>query len=160
MKIAVTPYFIYPLRKGTTKYLLFRLNTVRAVVWDVPMRAKYDNEISSLSIGKVILEFPFKYLTRLLKRIFYTYFLRNFNVGSVELVIGLFLITIGVLYGGYSWYRSLTSGIVATSGTVMTAALPIILGFQLLLAAIHYDVMNVPKEPMHRLLSSDFWSVH
>jgi len=149
--------YLIPLHKLDKRYffesdLLFRLSTVRAVVLDVPMRAKYDDEISSLRIGKVVWEFPNKYLTRLLKRIFYTYFLRDFNVGSVELVVGLFLITLGALYGGYNWYYSLTSKVIATSGTVMIAALPIILGFQLLLAAIHYDVMNVPKEPIYRFL--------
>ena len=36
----------------------------------------------------------------------------------------------------------------ATSGTVMLAALPILVGIQCLIAFLHYDVSNVPNEPV------------
>ena len=32
----------------------------------------------------------------------------------------------------------------------LLAALPVIMGFQLFLSAIHYDVMNIPKKPLHK----------
>lgn len=34
----------------------------------------------------------------------------------------------------------------------MTAALPVIVGVQLLLQAINFDVMNVPSRPIHPYL--------
>lgn len=150
-----------PLHKLDKRYffesdLLFRLSILRAVVYDLPIKAKYDGEVSSLRIGRVILGFPPKYVVRFFKRIFYSYFLRDFNVGTIELLVGMLLCTVGVLYGACSWYRSLTSGIPATSGTVMLASLPIILGFQSLLAALNYDVANVPKEPLHKLLNDQY----
>ena len=37
--------------------ILFRLNTLRAVVVDVPMEAKYGDEVSNLKISKIVLEF-------------------------------------------------------------------------------------------------------
>ncbi len=149
-----------PLHKLARRYffesdLLFRLSTIRAVVQDVPMQAKYDGEVSSLCINHVLLEFPGKYVNRFLKRIFYTYFLRDFNAGSLQLVVGLLLMLISTLFGGWAWHHSIATGIPATSGTVMLASLPIILGFQSLLAALHYDVMNVPKEPLHVLLDEE-----
>ncbi|WP_071516632.1 glycosyltransferase family 2 protein [Geitlerinema sp. PCC 9228] len=132
--------------------ILFRLSTVRAVVYDVPMRSKYTGATSHLNICKVIWEFPGKYLNRLAKRIFYNYYLRDFNIGSLEFLVAILFIGFGGVYGIFHWYLSFQRGIPATSGTVMAAALPVILGFQSLLAAIHYDVANVPRIPIHRLL--------
>jgi dolichol-phosphate mannosyltransferase len=145
-----------PLHKLEQRYffesdMLFRLNIVRAVVYDLPMPATYGNEVSNLNIRRVILTFPGKYINRIIKRIFYNYFLRDFNIGSVELITAILLITAGTIFGVYHWYLSISRGIVATSGTVMLASLPIILGFQSLLAAINYDVTNIPKTPIHKI---------
>jgi len=41
------------------------------------------------------------------------------------------------------------AGTAATAGTVMLAALPIMLGIQFLLAFVGYDVMSVPTRPRH-----------
>lgn len=133
--------------------MLFRLNTLRAVVMDWPMRAQYGTETSHLRIGRVLLDFPGKNLNRFFKRIIYNYFLHDFNIGSLELVLGVFLITAGSLFGFLHWFRSSTQGVPATSGTVMLASLPIILGFQSLLATVQYDVSNVPRRPLHALAS-------
>lgn len=146
-----------PLHKIARRYffendMLFRLSIIRAVVYDLPIKAKYEDEVSSLNISRVLLEFPNQYAIRFLKRIFYNYFLRDFNVGSLELVAGSILLVIGCVFGSFAWFRSVATGVPATSGTVMLASLPIILGFQSLLAALNYDVANVPKVPIHQLL--------
>jgi len=54
--------------------MLFRLNTINAVVVDVPMKAVYADEVSQLNIKRILLKFPAKYCNRFLKRIFYNYF--------------------------------------------------------------------------------------
>ncbi len=51
--------------------MLFRLNTLRAVVVDVPMEAKYGNEESNLKISRIVGEFFAKHVRNFLKRIFY-----------------------------------------------------------------------------------------
>ena len=131
--------------------MLFRLNIVRAAVEEVPMPAHYGDERSSLKISIVLMEFPGKYLNRFVKRIFYNYFLRDFNVCSIELITGLLLLVWAVLFGGYHWYLGFRYGVYASSGTVMLAAMPFILGFQLLIAAASFDVGNVPKRPLSRI---------
>lgn len=136
--------------------MLFRLNTVKAVVRDVPMAAKYEDESSGLNITKVLFDFPGKHLNRFLKRIFYVYFLRDFNIGSMELVIGVLLISFGSIFGVYHWYMSIHKGIIATSGTVMLSGLPIILDFQSLLSYIHFDIINVPKKVLHTQLYLEY----
>ena len=42
------------------------------------------------------------------------------------------------------------TGVPTTSGAVMLAALPVLVGVQLLLGALNFDVQNVPREPLQR----------
>jgi dolichol-phosphate mannosyltransferase len=51
----------------------------------------------------------------------------------------------GATFGAYHWIKSIETMQAATAGTVMLSAVPIILGFQLLLQAIVLDIENVPK---------------
>ena len=131
--------------------MLFRLGTIRAVVYDLPMQAKYADEKSSLVISRILFQFPPKYIKRYFKRIFYSYFLRDFNAGTIELILGSALFVFGVIEGIYHWIQSVESNITATSGTVMLAALPTILGFQLLISGLQYDIRNLPMKPLQKL---------
>ncbi|MBI5539974.1 MAG: glycosyltransferase family 2 protein [Bacteroidia bacterium] len=142
-----------PLDKIENRYffesdMLFRLSSNRAVVTDFIMDAKYQNEKSSLNIKKVLFEFPPKYFIRFNKRIFYNYFLRDFNIASIELIFGIILFLFGFSHGLNNWIGNSYYHIPTPSGTVMLAALPIILGFQLLLSALNFDINNVPKTPL------------
>lgn len=130
--------------------MLFRLNTVRAVVRDVPMKAAYRGETSNLSPARVIFEFPLKYLSRFVKRIFYNYFLRDFNAGTLQFLFGVFLISVGGAFGLTKWSESISSGVPATAGAVMLAALPILLGFQLIISAVNFDIASVPRQPLQK----------
>jgi glycosyltransferase involved in cell wall biosynthesis len=132
--------------------MLFRLYTIRAVVHDVPMPAKYAGEPSSLRVSKVALSFPMKYLRVGIKRMFYSYFLRDFNAATVQFLIAVALGAWGVGFGAVSWIESEIHGIPATAGTVMLAALPILVAFQLLLSALQYDIANVPRIPLQQSL--------
>jgi dolichol-phosphate mannosyltransferase len=133
--------------------ILFRLGTVRAVVVDIPMHAKYGDETSNLSIGKVVGEFLGKHSRNFAKRIFYNYFLRDMTVASLELVFGLGMLLFGLIYGGIHWAEAVSNGVATPLGTIMLAALPTMLGLQLLLAFIGYDVAAVPRRPIHPDLS-------
>ncbi|RYZ79706.1 MAG: hypothetical protein EOP04_27255 [Proteobacteria bacterium] len=128
--------------------LLFRLNILRAVVKDRPMSAQYRDEKSNLSVRKVLLEFPQKHLARSIKRLIYNYFIRDFNIGSVQLITGLSLLGIGVAFGVTKWISSVSAHKEASAGTVMLATLPVIMGFQLLLSFLHFEVSSVPHEPI------------
>ena len=133
--------------------LLFRLNTLRAVVLDIPMSAHYGDEPSSLKIGRTIPEFLTKHARNMGKRIFYNYFLRDFSVASIEVVCGLLALAFGIVFGASAWLLSIRTGIVASSGTVMLAALPTLAGLQLLLGFLAADVGNIPKYPVQKLLN-------
>ncbi len=132
--------------------MLFRLNTIRAVVIDVPMAAHYGGEISSIRLGKVAIEFPYRHLVNLTKRIFYAYFLRDFSVASLQLVLGFLMTGFGGVFGIWAWHESVASGRPATTGTVFLAALPIIVGVQLLLSFLDFDSRSLPREPLQNRL--------
>lgn len=132
--------------------MLFRLGTFRAVVRDVPMDAHYGDEVSNLKIGNVLPEFLGKHLRNSLKRIFYGYFLRDVSVASLELVCGAGLVLFGGLYGGWHWWQSVATGQAAATGVIMLAAMPVLIGLQLLLAFLAYDIAAVPRNPIGQLL--------
>ncbi len=129
--------------------LLFRLNTIRAVVIDIPMDAVYGTETSQVRISRVLPEFLLKHSQNLLKRIFYNYFLRDLTLASLQLVFGLSLFTFGVVNGLIHWHEALLTQTPTPLGTIMVAALTTILGFQLLLAFLAYDISNLPQRPIH-----------
>lgn len=149
-----------PLDKLERRYffetdMLFRLNTLRAVVRDVPMDAVYADEESNLKIGKVLPEFLKKHASRLARRYVYSYFVRDFNVGSIYSIFGMLLLLAGGLFGAMHWINSAYGTHPATSGTVMLAALPVLIGIQFLVAFLHYDVGSVPTEPLSTYLRPD-----
>jgi glycosyltransferase involved in cell wall biosynthesis len=130
--------------------MLFRLSIYRAVVWDVPMLARYGSEKSNLSIAKTLWEFPWKHFKNFHKRLFYNYYLRDISAASIELPLGMLLWWFGVFAGFDALMSSLSNGVAASTGTVMISVVPLILGFQLLLAFVSHDVTSVPNRPKHR----------
>lgn len=145
-----------PFEKISKRYffetdMLFRLNTLNAVVVDVPMDASYGDEVSNLKISKIVTEFLGKHVRNFSKRIFYNYYLRNMSLASIELPAGLAMLAWGVVYGGIHWFESSRAGVATAPGTVMLAALPVIMGMQLVLAFLAHDIASVPQRPIHRM---------
>ena len=129
--------------------MLFRLNTLRAVAVDVPMDAKYGDEVSNLKISQVVGEFFVKHVRNFGKRIFYNYYLRDMSLASIELPVGLVLLLSGLLFAASHRLGSLGSDVPTPAGTVMLSALPIILGIQFILAFLGQDIASVPRRPFH-----------
>lgn len=149
-----------PLDKIERRYffetdMLFRLNTVRAVVKDVPMDAVYADEVSHLNVRKVVPEFLAKHWSRWWRRYAYSYLVRDFNPGTVYSVAGTVMLVCGLTFGLAHWIGSALSGQPASSGTVMLAALPVLIGIQFLIAFLHYDVDSVPTEPLSTILGHE-----
>jgi len=145
-----------PLDKLSPRYffetdMLFRLNTIGAVVEDVPMEARYGDETSNLRIARVIGPFLAGHARNLGKRIVYNYFLRDFSVASLQLVAGVTLLMFGMIHGSYHWWQALQTGIANPVGTVIISALSLLAGLQLLLAFLAYDMATLPRRPLqHR----------
>lgn len=130
--------------------MLFRLSLARAVVWDVAMDARYGDEKSNLSVTRALVEFPRKHFVNFHKRLFYNYYLRDMSVASLELPFGFLLWWFGSIFGVWKFIEAVQSGVPVTAGTALLAAVPLILGFQLLLAFLSADMVSVPKRVRHR----------
>ena len=87
--------------------LLIELNLQRAVVVDVDIPARYGEEESSLSILKTLFEFPLHLLRLFVRRTWQRYFVRNFSVASLFLMVGLVLMAFGVIWGAVFWTISI-----------------------------------------------------
>ncbi len=131
--------------------MLFRLYNARAVVLDIPMNAHYAGEKSSLSVPRILLPFLVLNLSNMAKRFVYNYFLRDFNMASIMTMLGLPLLAFGVIFGIKEWLTSVQFGTTASAGTVMVAALPIMVGLQLILTAMSFDLNNEPQIPLQNL---------
>jgi uncharacterized membrane protein len=70
----------------------------------------------------------------------------------VNLFLGVVLLAFGVTFGLHQWRLSSQTGVVASSGSVMLASLPIIVGVQLLLAFLGFDMQSVPRVVLHKRL--------
>jgi sterol desaturase/sphingolipid hydroxylase (fatty acid hydroxylase superfamily) len=114
------------------------------------MDAVYGDEVSNLKISRIITEFAVKHMRNFFKRLFYNYYLRNMSVASIELPLGLLLLLFGLVFGISHWIEAARQGIATPAGTVMLAALPIIMGVQLILAFLAYDIASVPRRPLHK----------
>lgn len=130
--------------------MLIQLNTMGAVVRDVDSEARYGDETSTLRIRRVLLEFPRLLGSGLLYRFFWKYMVKDFNALSLCVLTGLPAILFGAIFGGYHWAQSVATGVPATAGTTILAALPIILGSQCLLTALVLDVVYQPRSPLSR----------
>lgn len=148
---------LMPVDKISKRYFfesdfLFRLSTFRAVVIDVPMDAKYEDEVSGLKAGAVVGEFSRKHAVNFMKRITYNYLLRNMSLASLQLLVGAGLLLFGTVYGMWRWWISIDTGVQATAGTVMVPTMCILMGLQLVLAFLAYDIASVPRRPIHPTL--------
>jgi len=132
--------------------LLYHLNQLRAVVADMPMKAAYADETSSLRPMHMIGPFLRGNLRNFVRRLLYSYVLRGFSAATVELLLGTPLLLFGTIFGAIHWWRSIVDHVPSTAGTVMLAALPMIIGVQLLLSWLSFDVAAEPRQPVHPML--------
>jgi dolichol-phosphate mannosyltransferase len=136
--------------------MLFHLNLLRAVVLEVPMEAIYADEKSNLNPCGPLVLFPLLHLRNFLTRLFYSYFLRNFSIASLNLLIGSLFLAFGIIFGLTKWITNAKLGVVTTPGTVMISALSTILGTQLLIGFLSYDMADVPHTPIWPRLKFHF----
>lgn len=120
--------------------MLYQINSVGLQAVDVPMTAIYGEEVSNLRVGHSIFYFLARHTKNAFKRIFLTYFVRDFSVATLQLILGMAIGTWGVVLGVTSWLYSMHSGIPSQPGTIVLVAILCITGLQLLLSFINYDI--------------------
>jgi len=129
--------------------LLAELYYQNVAVADIPMPAIYGDEKSNMKVWKM----PFVFLPRLIKlftkRIFRSYFLFDFNIASLYIFFGVPFFFFGIFFGAYKWWFYASNNTPAPTGTVMIAVVSLILGFQLILQAIQFDIQKAPKSKIN-----------
>ena len=125
--------------------MLFRLSLIQARVADVSISAIYGPEKSNLKIQRVLFEFPVKHARNYIKRIAYNYYLRDFNLASIELPLGVGLFSFGLILGAYSWIHGIVTATPTATGTLILIAMSFLSGLQLILAFLSYDANDSIK---------------
>jgi glycosyltransferase involved in cell wall biosynthesis len=120
--------------------LIIEIYYAGARIKDLSMPAIYADEKSNLSIAKTLFTFPPKLFYAMLRRIWLRYFIYDFNMNSLYIIFGLPLFLFGLIFGIVEWIIYASNSVTAPTGTIMLAVIPLILGFQMLLAAVQYDM--------------------
>lgn len=120
--------------------LLFRVGLANCKVHELPMPAIYGNEKSNLKISRVLFTFPFMHAKNTMKRIAYKYFVREWSLGTLNLIGAFVMFAFAIVLGIDALRMIQATGNPITAGQAVGVSLTAILGFQLLLAFLSYDV--------------------
>jgi len=151
--ISKKTFELIPTHKVDDRYffesdMLFRLHLARAVVQDIPMPTKYGTEVSGLKESKAFFEFGYKHHKNFFKRIAIEYYLRDFNLGSIQLPMGLGLSLFGGVYGVINFLHYHSLELPTPTGIQIVVAMSVLSGLQLLLSFFAFDISNSPKKPI------------
>jgi hypothetical protein len=122
--------------------MLIRLNVIDARVVDVDTSSLYGGETSHVRIGRVGWTFPPRLLRGFFWRFVRRHLMNDFGLIGLLAIVGTMFTLFGTVFGIYHWVLSASSGVVTTTGTVMIAVVPVILGIQMLLQALSLEVQS------------------
>jgi dolichol-phosphate mannosyltransferase len=124
--------------------MLIWLNSFAARVVDVPVATRYGSEVSQVRVGRVMWSFPWRLFRGWLWRTWRRHMVWDFDAVGALYVFGIPLVGFGLLFGAYHWWLSVATGVPATTGTVMIAVLPVVLGFQAILQGAIIEINDSP----------------
>ncbi|MCU1542253.1 MAG: glycosyltransferase family 2 protein [Microbacteriaceae bacterium] len=129
--------------------LLIHLNILQVSAVDVPIPAVYGEEVSTIKLRHVVPELVALLTRGFWRRIWYRYVLWSFSPIALLLILGLLLFAFGVGVALWVCFQ-VASSVVATAATVMLAALPLMIGTQMLISALQLDIQASPDKPDHQ----------
>jgi glycosyltransferase involved in cell wall biosynthesis len=133
--------------------MLVELHLRRVIVQDVLMEARYQGEASSLSVFGASLEFAVRLVRSLGRRVMLEYFVLDLRPGTILGVLGALGVGFGTTFGLYHWRLGEVVGPSSLPGTVMVAAIPVIVGAELLIQALTLDIAESRSFPRLRPLA-------
>ncbi len=136
--------------------MLYQLGIIRAKVLDIPMESVYADEHSSLSVISSLFEFSIKHSKLFCKRIFINYFLRDFNAGSIFLILGLVFLFITLFSGLPIWWHNKALAISTPTGTIIKYLLFSIISLVGCSGWVLYDTFSQPTSSVSALLTTKF----
>jgi glycosyltransferase involved in cell wall biosynthesis len=124
--------------------VLARLGLIRARLKDVDIPAVYGDEVSSIRLQSVVPDLLRTLGKASRRRFWLQYVVRSFSPVALFGLSGCAALLWSALFGGWVIWGSIGPA-QASTGTVMLAVLPFLMGFQLVLAGLVLDIMNTPK---------------
>lgn len=125
--------------------MLSQLYLLEVNIKDVTMPAIYNDEKSNMQVWKIPFEFVPKLTKVFINRVVNSYFVYDFNIGTFYIFFGFLFFLFGLIFGLSKWYINTSNDTLTPTGTIIIATLTIIIGFQLILQAIQYDISKAPK---------------
>lgn len=123
--------------------LLLHYSLANVRIKDIPVPAIYGEEVSGINMAPFLARAFRVMIKGFFRRIWEKYVLYSFHPIALFLFSGTVLTLWGLAFGAWVAINSLGED-TATTGTVMLAVLPFLMGFQLLLSAIVLDIQNEP----------------
>lgn len=124
--------------------VLARLGVLRARVKDVDIPAVYGEEISDISLPKVVPSLLGTLRRAFWRRFWLLYVVRSFSPVALFALSSSTLLVWTLLFGAWVVAQRV-AGVSPTTATVMLVVLPFLMGFEMTLAAFVLDITNTPK---------------
>jgi glycosyltransferase involved in cell wall biosynthesis len=125
--------------------ILIGLAIINAKVGDFPIPAVYGDEKSTIKLFSTTMRVLKSLFKGFWQRIYYKYVLYGFHPIALFLFTGMLLFLAGLFGSAWILFEKVAHSVAPSSGTVMLAVLPIILGVQLILTALVMDVTEERK---------------
>lgn len=132
--------------------VIYFLGLLRAAVVDIPLMSHYAGEQSNLKTRSVLLPFLWAHGVRFMRRVTLNYFIRDFSFGSICVLFGPPLLLFGFVLGVANWLANWVRDVPTPTGTIMLAALCMLLGIQLTLFFFASDIASAPGRALHPVL--------
>jgi glycosyltransferase involved in cell wall biosynthesis len=124
--------------------MLINLNILDVRATDVPIPAVYGEEVSGIKLRRVVPAISFLLVRGFTRRIVSKYIVRGFSPIALLLLTGLSLLLWSVGFG--IWVLVHTLGVrTASTGTVLLAVTPFLVGIQFLVQALTLDIQASPS---------------
>ncbi len=121
--------------------LLINLNILDVRALDVPIPAYYAFETSTIRLGKVVPAISRLLFRSFFKRLVWKHVLRSFSPVALFFFCGMGLLVWSAVFG--AWVIAQTLGDdAASTGTVLLAVAPFLIGVQLVLTALTLDIQD------------------
>lgn len=121
--------------------LLINLNILRVPARDVPVPARYGDEVSGMRLHRVAPRLLMKLWRGFWHRIWWKYVLQSFSAVALLLFAGLGCIFFGLVVGVFVIVNTLGPE-EASAGTVLLAVAPILTGLHFLISALMLDIQE------------------
>lgn len=126
---------------------LIRLAMAGVVARDVPIPARYGEEVSGMRLGRVAPHILATLFRGFWRRMIFKNVVQSFSPVALLFFTGLLLIAVGSLFGIFAIVESIGPPS-ASAGTVLLAVAPWLAGIQLLLNAMLLDIQESPDRPI------------